>query len=199
MKHWTHLLKLMAVMGLVTVLLAGCSAKTADGAETAQASGETAQASEASQAADGGDITHEPESAPDFELKNLEGETVTLSSYEGQYVLINFWATWCQYCDKEMPDLMAFQEKHKDEVTVLAINVKEDQKTIEQYLKKKNLDLTVLMDQDGKIAESYLVSAFPTTFLIDRAGKVIGYIPGMMTAEDMEASFKYLKDNDTSK
>lgn len=191
------------LIGLMVVGLSGCAVK--DGASNGEASppsanGEAASSSGSDAAgAEEGAITDEPELAPPLSLKDMSGKTISLEDYKGSYVLINFWATWCQYCDEEMPDLVDFQKKHKDEVTVLAINVNEDAKTVQAYLDKKNIDLKVLLDQEGKTAEDFLVSAFPTTFLIDRAGKVIGFIPGKMSAEDMEASFNYLKERDTVK
>ena len=189
----------LGLIGLMVVALAGCGAKTgaADQKQTQEAA-ETAAASETAEA-EAGAITDEPELAPPLSLKDMSGKTISLEDYKGSYVLINFWATWCQYCDQEMPDLAAFQKKHKDEITVLAVNVNEDAQTVQAYLDKKNIDLKVLLDQEGKTAEDFLVSAFPTTFLIDRAGKVIGFIPGKMSAEDMEASFNYLKERDTVK
>ncbi len=167
-------------------------AETTAGTETTTETG--AQASE-----DSAEITHEPELAPSFELKTLKGETVTLEAYKGQYLFVNFWATWCQYCDEEMPDLMAFQKSHKGEMTVLAINVNEENSVVQKYIDKKKLDLEILLDTDGTVSQLYQVSAFPTTFLIDKAGKIIGYVPGKLTAEDMESAYKYLIEKDTSK
>lgn len=202
----------LVLIGLMVVALSGCGVKdgVSNGGDTPPASngeasspatngGDTSPSSSEAAGADESAITDEPELAPPLSLKDMSGKTISLEDYKGSYVLINFWATWCQYCDEEMPDLVAFQKKHKNEVTVLAVNVNEDAKTVQAYLDKKNIDLKVLLDQEGKTAEDFLVSAFPTTFLIDRAGKVIGFIPGKMSAEDMEASFNYLKERDTVK
>lgn len=181
-----YLLGLCGLCLVAMLALSGCTAKP-----------ETAETVETDTHEEG--ITHEPELAPMFTLKDMANQDVNLSDYKGQYVMVNFWATWCQYCDEEMPDLVAFQEKHKDEVTVLAINVKEEPEEIADYLKKKGINLKVLQDSDGKVAEEFLVGSLPSTFLIDRAGYVIGYIPGKMTLEDMEGSFKYLQEQDTTK
>lgn len=182
-------LLLLAFMAFMILGLTGCSKQATVSEETPVTVGES----------EAPEINHEPEVAPNFVLKDLDGTEVSLSDYQGKFLMVNFWATWCQYCDEEMPDLMAFQEKHKDELTVLAINVGEDEKTVKAYMAKKKLDLKVLMDKDNKVAESFVVSAFPTTFLIDPAGKVIGYIPGKLSLEDMEGSFKYLKEQSTVK
>src|SRR5690606_32548559 len=63
--------------------------------------------------------------APDFTLADLEGKEVSLSDFRGKYVLINFWATWCQYCDLEMPDLDRLYKENED-LVVLAVNVQEE-------------------------------------------------------------------------
>lgn len=193
-KHGKQFVKLLLLGVLMVLVLAGCSSTS----KTTDSKNDAAVADETSAEASAG-ITDEPELAPMFTLKDMDGKEISLSDYEGKFLMINFWATWCQYCDEEMPDLMAFQEKHKDEVTVLAINVGEDQKTVAEYIKKKNLNLKVLLDSDSSVAKDFMVSAFPTTFLIDPAGKVIGYIPGKMSPEDMEGSFKYLKESSTVK
>lgn len=196
---------LIIIISLAAFLMAACSTETKGDKGTntdgsAKSDSQTEAVSEVSDVSESDEgIAHEPELAPSFSLETLDGKVVTLKDYEGSYVILNFWATWCQYCDQEMPDLMAFQAKYKDEVTVLSINVKEDSKTVQAYASEKNLNLTVLMDKDGQIAKEYQVGAYPTSFLIDRAGKIIGYLPVMMSAKDMEVSFKYLKDHDTVK
>lgn len=174
------------------VVFTGCSQKETN----SEAPEEVTETTETEETAE---IEHEPELAPSFELKTLEGKTVTLEDYRGQYLFINFWATWCQYCDEEMPDLMAFQKSHEGEMTVLAINVNEKNDVVQKYIDKNKLDLEVLMDEDGTVSQLYQVSAFPTTFLVDKAGKVIGYVSGKLTAKDMESAYKYLKENETSK
>jgi peroxiredoxin len=195
-------IKVFIIICLATVLMAACSTQSkVDNSSVAAGSALSESQSEglSDVSESDEDIAHEAELAPSFSLETLDGEVVTLKDYEGSYVILNFWATWCQYCDQEMPDLMAFQAKYKDEVTVLSINVKEDAKTVQAYVDKKKLNLPVLLDKDGQIAKEYQVGAYPTSFLIDRAGKIIGYLPVMMSAKDMEVSFKYLKDHDTVK
>lgn len=181
LKIWMSLILVASLL-----VLSGCSQSTNETNQTAVSE-------------ESGEITHEPELAPSFELKSLDGDTVTLEDYKGQYLFINFWATWCQYCDEEMPDLMAFQKKHAEELTVLAINVNEKNDVVQKYIDKNKLELKVLLDSDGTVSQLYQVSAFPTTFLVDKAGKIIGYVPGKLTAEDMESTFKYLKENGTTK
>lgn len=186
----------LLLLVLLALALAGCGG-VADKSSQEVAVGTEENPESLNEAGDEG-ITHEPELAPELNLMDLEGNPVNLSDYKGTYVMVNFWTTWCKYCVQEMPDLVAFQEKYKDELKIIAVNVAEDQKTVEAFLKKNDIDLTIAMDSEGKIAESYYVNSYPTTFFIDRAGKIVGFVPGMLTAKDMETTFGYLKENDTT-
>lgn|GEM_PF-749904 len=122
--------------------------------------------------------------APDFTLLNLDGEEVSLSDYRGQYVLINFWATSCKYCDIEMPDLDRLDEEN-DDLIVLAVNVMEEKSLVENYIKEGGYKFPVVLDEDGKVAITYLVSSFPTSYFVDKEGILLGGVPGMMTYAQM--------------
>ena len=125
------------------------------------------------------------ELAPDFTLKNLDGEEVSLSDYKGKIVLINFWATWCKFCDVEMPDLNNVDKKN-DDVVVLAVNVQEEQPKVSEYIKEGGYDFEVVLDTKGNISRNYLVSSFPTTYAVDKEGILVGGVPGMLTKPQME-------------
>lgn len=115
------------------------------------------------------------ELAPDFTLNNLEGEEVNLSDYRGKLVFLNFWATWCPPCAKEMPDLQAIN-KDNDDLVVLGVNVREDKNTVESYLDKGGYDFPVLLDEKSEIAATYLVNAFPSTFFINSQGELLSLL-----------------------
>ncbi len=122
--------------------------------------------------------------APDFTLKNLKGEDVSLSDFKGKYVLINFWATWCKYCDIEMPSLNKLNKEYED-VVVLAVDVMEDKKIVEKYIEKGKYEFQVVLDEEGNIAQDYYVTAFPTSFFVDKEGFLLGGVPGMLEYEQM--------------
>lgn len=124
--------------------------------------------------------------APDFTLKNLKGEEVSLSDYKGKIVLINFWATWCVYCDKEMPDMQRLSEEN-DDLVILAVDVREKKKIVENYIEKGGYDFEVVLDEDGKVSMDYLVSGFPTSYFVDKDGILLGGVPQMMTWEQMNS------------
>jgi len=126
--------------------------------------------------------------APDFSLKNPDGETVKLSDYRGKIVILNFWTTWCYWCKVEMPD---FNELNKelekdDEAVILAVNVEESRDTVVEYLASENINLKVLLDEDGTVAQTYGISGFPNTFIINKDGTVYGYIPGATDRNTLE-------------
>ncbi len=122
--------------------------------------------------------------APDFNLRTLSGEDVSLSDYQGKIVLLNFWATWCGFCVKEMPDLDKFDKEHED-VVVLAVDVMEEEDKVRDYIEGGGYDFEVALDLDGQISRDYLVSAYPTSYFIDTDGSLIGRVAGMLEYEQM--------------
>lgn len=133
------------------------------------------------------------ESAPDFELHDLQGKSHTLSSLKGKVILLNFWASWCPPCLSEMPALVLVHEKLKsDGFEILAVNLDETQKPAERFSKKFKLPFPVLLDPDGKMAHHYLVYGLPYTVLIDRNGKIREKIFGEQVWHEGEAFQKIL-------
>ncbi|TJX13075.1 TlpA family protein disulfide reductase [Tissierella creatinini] len=130
--------------------------------------------------------------APDFTLKNLAGEEVSLSDYKGKIVLVNFWATWCKYCDMEMPDLQKFDDENED-LVVLAVDVMEDKETVEDYISEGGYTFDVVLDEDGKISQTYMVRGFPTSYFVDAEGILLVEVPGMMTYEQMNQKLDGIK------
>lgn len=135
---------------------------------------------------------------PNFSLENLdiEGENITLEDYRGKYVLINFWATWCTYCKDEMPDLQAFGEENED-LIIIAVNVEESRELVEKYIEEGGYTFNVALDSDGDLAKAYFISSFPTSIFIDRYGKLIGGVQGLMNKDDMEKVLEYVKEQES--
>lgn len=106
-----------------------------------------------------------------IKLKTLEGDKIDLEAYEGKTIFLNFWATWCAPCIKEMPSIASAQEKLKDSPVVFLLASNEDPKKIEAFSKRKDLNLNyVLLDMSF---EELSIYSLPTTFIIDKKGKVI--------------------------
>lgn len=121
--------------------------------------------------------------AAEFNLQSRSGSTVSLSSLKGQVVLINFWATWCGPCRKEMPLLEQIQKKYAPlGFTMLGINVEEDPRLMEAFLNDVPVSFPVLLDPANGVSKLYNVSAMPSTVIVDRRGNVRfihqGYVPG---------------------
>jgi thiol-disulfide isomerase/thioredoxin len=131
--------------------------------------------------------------AIDFTLKDLEGNDVSLSDFQGKIVLLNFWATWCVFCDIEMPDLERLYTENED-IVVLGVNVGEDIDLVKDYVDEKNLSFPIVLDETTEIASDYLISGLPTTYFIDENGMVYGMFPGMMTYDMMKGFVEDMKD-----
>lgn len=143
-------------------------------------------------------INDEPEleakdPAIDFTLKDLEGNDISLSDFEGKIVLLNFWATWCKFCDIEMPDLERLYTENEG-IVVLGVNVGEDIDLVKEYVDEKNLSFPIVLDETTEIASDYLVSGLPTTYFIDENGMIYGVFPGMMTYDMMTGFVEDMKN-----
>lgn len=111
--------------------------------------------------------------APDFTLKSLQGSNLKLSEQAGNVVLLNFWASWCGPCRKEMPLLNDLHNKYKPlGFTVLGVNVEEDTAPAKAFIGDRPVDFPILFDRTNKVSKLYDVIAMPTTVVIDRNGKM---------------------------
>ncbi|MBU0492502.1 MAG: TlpA family protein disulfide reductase [Chloroflexi bacterium] len=130
----------------------------------------------------------EPEMAPDFALQDLAGKTVHLSDYRGQAVVLNTWATWCGPCRAEMPDLEKLSVTYADRgLVVLAVNVGESQEQVAAFIQEQGYTLPVLLDTTAEaVAYPYRVRGIPTTFFIDREGRIVDTRVGAMSLAEME-------------
>jgi peroxiredoxin len=128
--------------------------------------------------------------APDFTLKDLDGNTVTLSSLRGKKVILNFWATTCPYCKIEMPALNQFIKNHKGDTVLLAIDLGESPSKVKQYLEGKGYEFTVLLDTDLSTIYDYQVQFIPMSYFIDRNGVIRAISNGAMTYDEIEEYYK---------
>ena len=111
------------------------------------------------------------DNAPLFSLRDIHGRAWPLDDLKGKVVFINFWATWCTPCRKELPMLNELQKKSKD-VVVLAVNIDKKRSNVESFLKGYSLNIPILLDPDGRVVASYGARAMPASFILDRDGKV---------------------------
>jgi peroxiredoxin len=131
--------------------------------------------------------------APDFTLSNLAGEDVSLSDFRGQYVLLNFWATWCPPCRQEMPELNSFSAAENDFV-VVGVNIGEQPNKVKKFMEDNGYNYPTLLDQTREIASIYQVSAIPTSYFIDPTGEIKHIKRGLIMESQLEAIEKQVKD-----
>jgi peroxiredoxin len=116
--------------------------------------------------------------APDVALEDLDGNTVRLSDYAGRFVVLSFWATWCEPCMREWPQLdqLARRLSGRDDVVVVATSVDEDKATIRSFLERAGLADTsvhVLWDASGTAPAAFGTSKMPDTYFVDEVGRVV--------------------------
>ena len=108
---------------------------------------------------------------PPLAATDLNGKTWELAALRGRAVLINFWATWCAPCKEEMPTLQTLAALEGERLAVLAVNVREPLPRVRRYVQSSGLTLTVLPDSKGEITRAWGMTVFPTTVLINPAGR----------------------------
>lgn len=111
--------------------------------------------------------------APDFSLRDAQGQTVTLSSLRGRVVYLDFWASWCGPCRQSFPWMDALQRRHgRERLVVLAVNVDEDAVAAGEFLRQHPAGFTVVFDPQGRAAERYALPGMPASFLIGADGRL---------------------------
>jgi peroxiredoxin len=117
----------------------------------------------------------------EFALKDLSGKTWTFSELRGKVVLVNFWATWCPPCRKEMPDLEAIYRRFESKgFVVLGISDEESAK-VEPFIRERKVSFPVLLDPGRKVNEMFVVEGIPKSFVYDREGKLVAQSIDMRT------------------
>src|SRR6476660_3761556 len=128
-----------------------------------------------------------PAAAPAFVARDLDGRDISTASLRGKVVLLNFWATWCPPCRAEIPDLIALQEKYRDHLVVIGISEDEAPvETVKAFISERKVNYPIVMTTPALTKIFRGVAALPTTFVIDREGKLAQRHVGMLNAEDTE-------------
>ncbi|CAM3878593.1 thiol-disulfide oxidoreductase ResA [Mesobacillus zeae] len=132
--------------------------------------------------------------APNFVLVDMEGKKHKLSDYKGQGVFLNFWATWCGPCEREMPYIDNQYKQYKDQgVKVLTVDVGESKIAVDKFIERHHLTFPVMIDKDGQVQTAYGINPLPYTFLIDKDGKVVRSYKGELTEETIKSFMEEIK------
>lgn len=170
---------------LATLVMASCSPVAPNVTVATETLSSTASTTEAETATN---TSTEPYYFDDFELTMLDGTKTSLHAYEGQMIILNFWATWCGYCVKEMPLLDELDQR--EDVTVLAVSVGEDEKTVRDYIEKNGYSFDVFLDEEGTLAGRFGVRGFPTSIFIGSDFEYFYSYPGMVEKDTIDAIFE---------
>jgi peroxiredoxin len=132
--------------------------------------------------------------APEFKLQDSMGRTASLADYKGKVVLLNFWATWCGPCKIEIPWFAEFEQKHKDQgFAVLGVSMDEEGwDIVRPYLNHHKVNYRVLLGDDSVAALYGGVDALPTTFLIDREGRIAAVHVGLVSRSEYQNDLNVL-------
>jgi peroxiredoxin len=123
--------------------------------------------------------------APDFTLNNLQNNEISLSQFRGKKVILNFWASWCNPCKMELPDLQAIWSKHRNSSDVMLLTVagsQSDMDAIKDFMAQNNFDFTVCIDENDGVFNTYGITSIPRTYFLDKNGVICKIQQSMFTS-----------------
>lgn len=185
--------KTLIIVTLALVLLMGGAyvlyGQLSRGAEHDQLGGGNTQPPESAAPSGEGTQAPEPQLAPDFTVYDKDGSTVNLSDFRGKPVVLNFWASWCGPCRKELPDFDAASQELAGEVQFLMVNMTGGRETKEQaeaLIRQEGYSFPVYYDLDQDAAITYGVNSLPTTLFLDAEGRGIAQARGAINRETLQ-------------
>lgn len=138
-------------------------------------------------------FVRDPDPAPDFKLEDLEGKPLTLAGARGKVVLLNFWATWCGPCRAEIPDLIELQDKYRGQLQVIGLTVDdEDVRMIQRVVAGAGINYPVAMAPAAVRTQYGGIPALPTSFLLDREGRLVQKHEGLRDPRLYETEIRAL-------
>lgn len=131
--------------------------------------------------------------APNFVLRDLNGNLIKLSDLHGKVVVVNFWASWCTFCLEEMPDFETVAQKYKGDVIILGINRGESPEVAQFYAYEElpvGITYPILLDSNEDVSNVYVLRGMPVTYFINKEGIITNRFFGKITLEIMEKEVK---------
>jgi len=134
------------------------------------------------------------DTAPDFTLPTLNDEPIQLSQLRGKPVIINFWATWCPPCQREMPDLEKFYSDYQSHVEFLSVNLtsQDRREKVASFIEQYGVTFPVVLDTKGKILKLYNIQTIPTTYILDENGVIRKKALGPLTYKQLQETIALL-------
>ena len=194
-KHRFFLMKFAGFLLVVVFLLCSCSAKTKSASSTDM---DKVFADARLR------VLKERVTPRDFSLPLASQESAggiqSLNALKGKVVFLNFWATWCGPCRAEMPSMESLYNRYKgSDFEILAVNAMESEKEVLAFMKDNGLSFPAALDADGKVGSAYGIQAIPTTFILDRDGKIVVRFVGSIDwdTEELHAALDALLNSGT--
>lgn len=128
--------------------------------------------------------------APDFTGELIDGTSITLSELQGKPVIINFWATWCGPCVKEMPAFERLKDDFGDKIGIIAVNCGDDARTVKDFMEENGYTFPVVLDEEYSISMLYPTNSIPYTVVVDAEGRVTHISTGALDADTMYERYK---------
>jgi cytochrome c biogenesis protein CcmG/thiol:disulfide interchange protein DsbE len=130
--------------------------------------------------------------APPLELPALDGEeTISLASYRGKAVILNFWASWCEPCKREAPMLEAAWRRHRQRgLVVLGVDAQDFRADARRFVDRYGITYPVVHDGPGSSLGRYGLTGFPETWFVDRRGRLVGYVRGEFSQEELDRNIE---------
>jgi peroxiredoxin len=129
--------------------------------------------------------------APDFLLEDLDGGEVRLSGLRGKALVINFWATWCAPCRKEMPQFVEAYDRYEGEgLEIVAVNLQEGKSIASKFAEDYGMDFIVAIDRDGEVGDQFRLLGLPTTYFVGRDGVIRSVFTGPFEASERGTSIQ---------
>lgn len=182
MKNTIYIVGAMIIGVVIIIFAIRPTVKSESGVSSSNTTNTTAE----------GSIQKSPntQTAPDFSLERLGGGTITLAEYKGRKpVVLDFWATWCPNCKRDMPKLSALYEKYKDKVEVIGINLHENPSLVQKTISNWGVTFPIALDPNDQASRAYGVRYTNFHILIDIDGNVVKAVPGDISESDITSLF----------